>query len=89
MRRIVAVSVILSILPAVLLAIELTLKEEADLVKDGEALMKIAPTLVDGGWTAEHFDAIGREYPLPLKVHWTPSPKNPKWKDVTAVELAQ
>lgn len=54
----------------------------------GKALMEIAPTLVAAGWTPAHFDNVGQEYQLALKIHWTPSPKNPKWKDVTAVELA-
>ena len=53
----------------------------------GESLIKIAPTLADAGWTAAHFDDIGKEYPLSLQVHWVPSPKNPKWKDVTGVVL--
>ena len=53
----------------------------------GEALLKIAPTLTAAGWTAEHFEAIGQEYALSLKVYWVVSPKNPKWKDITRVEL--
>ena len=54
----------------------------------GEKLLEIAPTLAAAGWTAAHFDTIGSEHTLKLKVYWEPSPKNPKWKDVTAVELA-
>ena len=36
---------------------------------------------------AEHFDDVGQVYALPLSVAWTPSPKNPKWKDIVAVTL--
>lgn len=53
----------------------------------GASLLEIAPTLAAGGWTAEHFDTVGAEYPMNLEVAWTPSPKNPKWKDVTGVKL--
>lgn len=53
-----------------------------------EKLLEIAPTVAAAGWTAAHFATIGSEHTLKLKVHWEPSPKNPKWKDITAVELA-
>jgi hypothetical protein len=55
----------------------------------GAALLLVAPTLAGAGWTATHFDTIGAEYPLALRVSWTQSPKNPKWKDVVSVELVQ
>ena len=55
----------------------------------GEALMGIAPVLATLGYTAAHFDAVGGVYTgLSLKAHWVQSPKNAKWKDVTAVEAA-
>jgi len=54
----------------------------------GEAFIEqVAPTLAAAGWTAEHFDAIGQEYTLPLKIVWEPSPKDAKYKDITAVTL--
>lgn len=52
----------------------------------GEAFLNVAPKLVEKGWTAEHFEAVGEEYQLPLKIEWVPSPKNPKWKDIVSVE---
>jgi hypothetical protein len=55
----------------------------------GEALMEIAPTLAAAGWTAEHFDTVGAEYQIPLNVHWIPSPKDAKYKDIIKVELVQ
>lgn len=54
----------------------------------GERLLEFAPTLATAGWEAAHFDDIGQEYPLKLAVSWVQSPKNEKWKDITAIELA-
>ena len=53
----------------------------------GEALMKLAPTLAAKGWAAEHFDAIGEEYTLPLNVYWEPSQPDGKYKDIVKIEL--
>ena len=53
----------------------------------GERMMEVAPSLAEAGWVAEHFDDVGQVYALPLSVAWTPSPKNPKWKDIVAVTL--
>ena len=54
---------------------------------DATALMEIAPTLAAAGWTAAHFEAVGAEYQIPLQVHWIPSPKDAKYKDITKVVL--
>lgn len=56
----------------------------------GEKLLEMAPELVTDGWTAEHFDTVGGDYPLPLKVYWTPSERldsrgNP-YKDIVRIE---
>jgi len=53
----------------------------------GESLLEIAPSLATVGITAAHLDSVGGEYRVPLKVAWTPSPKNEKWKDVQAVKV--
>jgi len=56
----------------------------------GEAFLEqVGSDLAQAGWTVAHFDAIGAEYTLPLTVEWEQSPKNPKWKDITAVHLRQ
>jgi len=53
----------------------------------GEELLKLCPALADAGWVAAHFDDIGKEYTLPLTIHWTPSPKNAKWQDIVSIEM--
>jgi hypothetical protein len=53
----------------------------------GEALLKISPALAQAGFTAAHLDNVGQEYRRKLRVHWEQSPKNPKWKDITLVEV--
>ena len=52
-------------------------------------LEQVGGDLAQAGWTVAHFDAIGAEYTLSLTVEWEQSPKNPKWKDITAVHLRQ
>jgi len=51
----------------------------------GEALLEIAPTLAEAGWTAERFAEVGREIRVPMVLYWKPSPKNEKWKDIQSV----
>jgi hypothetical protein len=53
----------------------------------GARLLELAPWMAKNGWTVEHFDTIGASYDLRLSISWVPSPKNPKWKDITAIEL--
>ena len=53
----------------------------------GEAFLKLAPALADAGWTAQHFEEVGAEYPLALTITWEPSQPDGKYKDITAVAL--
>lgn len=59
--------------------------------RGGAKLLEVAPALASAGYVAGHFDieSVGQEYHMPMKVSWIPSPKNPKWRDLTKVELVQ
>lgn len=51
------------------------------------ATVPVQEILADGekpraGLTAEMLDDTGSDYKVSLKVYWTQSPKNPKWKDI-------
>jgi hypothetical protein len=53
----------------------------------GAKLLEIAPTMVPKGVTAAWLDQPGSEWYQPMLVHWAQSPKNPRWKDITKVEV--
>jgi len=53
----------------------------------GARFLELAPALAQANWTPEHFDTVGAEYQIPLMITWEPSPKNPKWKDITAASM--
>lgn len=57
--------------------------------RGGAKLLEVAPALASAGYVAGHFDieSVGKEYHMPMKVSWIPSPKNPKWRDLTKVEV--